>query len=66
MFGHVICIMRFESEVSVFPLTNSCYIFLFPPIVAYVMSCGKSYGWKPVEESKLKKALINKCRMRSA
>ncbi|RXN05487.1 serine threonine- kinase pim-3-like protein [Labeo rohita] len=34
-------------------------------ILTYVMSCGKCHGWKPVEKSKLKKALINKCRMRS-
>ncbi|KAL1276786.1 hypothetical protein QQF64_036409 [Cirrhinus molitorella] len=34
-------------------------------ILTYVMSCGKWHGWKPVEKSKLKKALINKCRMRS-
>ncbi|GAA6080035.1 uncharacterized protein LOC109068605 [Tachysurus ichikawai] len=34
-------------------------------ILTYVMSCGKCHGWKPVEKSKLKKALIKKCRMRS-
>ncbi|KAL1276785.1 hypothetical protein QQF64_036408 [Cirrhinus molitorella] len=28
--------------------------------MTYVMSCGKWHGWKPVEKSKLKKALINK------
>lgn len=31
MFGHVICIMQFESKVSVFPLTSSCNIFSFFP-----------------------------------
>ncbi|XP_038132868.1 uncharacterized protein LOC119777930 isoform X1 [Cyprinodon tularosa] len=34
-------------------------------ILTYVRRCATMENWKPVEEAKLKKALINKCRHRS-
>uniref|UniRef100_A0A1A8IA53 Si:ch211-126i22.5 n=1 Tax=Nothobranchius kuhntae TaxID=321403 RepID=A0A1A8IA53_NOTKU len=34
-------------------------------ILTYVMRCGTLAGWTPVEKTKVKKALINKCRTRA-
>ncbi|XP_053492895.1 uncharacterized protein LOC128615073 [Ictalurus furcatus] len=34
-------------------------------ILTYIMCCGTLDGWTPVEKTKVKKALINKCRMRA-
>lgn len=35
-------------------------------LAAYIMHCGTLRGWTPVERTNVKKALINKCRMRAA
>lgn len=35
-------------------------------LAAYIMHHGSLDGWTPVEKSKVKKALINKCRTRAA
>ncbi|XP_029962612.1 RNA-binding protein 33-like [Salarias fasciatus] len=34
-------------------------------ILTYIMRCGTLDGWTPVEKSKVKKAFINKCRIRA-
>ncbi|KAM4542319.1 uncharacterized protein PAE49_018966 [Odontesthes bonariensis] len=35
-------------------------------ILTYIMRCSTLDGWKPVEKSKVKKAFINKCRIRAS
>lgn len=41
-----------------------CAFFSFM-LAAYVMRCSTLDGWTPVEKSKVKKAFINKCRIRA-
>lgn len=39
-------------------------VFISFSLAAYVLRCSTIDGWTPVESSKLKKACINKCRLR--